>query len=119
MASERVARQQEHVRQQKHAAHTDADSASKVKRDDGAEPQEGDLDHRGVEGVPMEVVEHPGKHGFAAISPSGALRHRTRSGMPEKASEVGLAVVVAREAKNQWRPRDPESGWNRSHVDER
>src|ERR1700686_404880 len=52
MAPERVPGQQEHVGEHQHAAQADAEMAAEVKRDYRVEPQEGDLDHGGVEGEP-------------------------------------------------------------------
>src|ERR1051326_6763514 len=79
-------------------------------------PEEADL-HRGhVERKAVEVVEDPRKHHLAAI-PALRLRDGARPRAPEEQAEVRLAVVVARGAKSERRPRHPDRGWDRSDVD--
>ena len=68
------------------AAQADAEAAAEVERDDGVEPEERDLDHRRVEGEPVEVVEDPRKGRLAAIPAALRLGHRARARVPEEAS---------------------------------
>src|SRR5712691_7987387 len=119
MATERITGEKNHVSGEEDAAQADAEAATEVESNEGVEPEKSDLDHGGVEGEAVEVVEHPWQGGLAAITPALWFCHRARPRMQEKGTEVRLAVVVAGEPERKRSPGDPDPRRDRSDFDQR
>src|ERR1700730_10396747 len=118
MAAERVAGQEDDVREHEHTAETNAEMPSEIERQDRIEPEETQLNDCRVEGKSVAIAEHPGKGRFTVVA-ALRFRHRARSRVPEERPEVRLSVVVATQPEREWRPRHPDARRDRPDLDQR
>src|SRR5437870_915800 len=118
MAAERVCRQKPHIDEHQYAPEANAEVSGEVEGDDRVVREKEDLDECRVESEAVKVVEDPRESGFAAVTGPVWFGHGARTRMPQKGSEVSLAVVVAGEPEGKWRPRDPDRGRNRTELDQ-
>src|SRR5919107_1501214 len=108
VAREAVSGEQDHVDQPDDRTHLHPERTSGEERQNRVIPQEGEHHERGVQEVPVDVVEHEhsplapvvlGLARLSLLSPGLAGRR-----VPEKRPVVGLAVVVARRPEAQRHP---------------
>src|SRR5437762_3579003 len=118
VAAERVCRQKPHVDEHQYAPEANAEVPGEVEGDDCVVHEKEDLDECRIESEPVKVVEDPRESGFAAVTGPVWFVHGARTRMPQKGSEVSLAVVVAGEPEGKRRPRDPDRGRNRTELDQ-
>ena len=95
MAGEAVERQRGGVGEDHERPEADAERAAEPRGVNHVTPQKGQIEERGVEEVAMEVLEHEGEGGLAAVAAGAKLADRAGRRVEEIRSVVGLAVVVA------------------------
>src|SRR2546428_2553208 len=112
MARQRVAGQQDDVRQQHQRADTYAKVSShgrvKPKSRNRVVPENHQEDDGNIEKVAMQILQNKGKPCFASVTSARRLADRTGRRIEKKRAIVSFAIVITRRPKAERRPENQD-----------